>query len=150
LPYPDAKVTEKFCFGGACLYKNCDEDDAFKNSVINSFFLTIIAPNIRKKRPELVSLVLGRSFLWCVYSEFHYMVPEDVKNEIKKGLGEVRTWETNSEKNPIIQQQVFVTGNQGSVYLDKFKIVVIEQMIWKKMGLGITERFDKVFWWQSS
>ena len=38
LPYPDAKVAEKLCFGGACIYKNCDEDDAFKNSVINSFF----------------------------------------------------------------------------------------------------------------
>jgi hypothetical protein len=119
LPYPDAKVAEKLCFGGACIYKNCDEDDAFKNSVINSFLLTIVVPNIRKKLPELVSLVLGRSFLWCVYSEFHYMVPEDVKNEIKKGLGEVRTWETNSEKNPIIQQQVLVTGNQGSVFLDE-------------------------------
>jgi hypothetical protein len=87
--------------------------------VINSFLPTIVVPNIKKKLPELVSLVLGWLFLWCVYSEFNYMVPEDVKNEIKKGLAEVRTWETNSEKNPTIQQQVLVTGNQGLVLLDK-------------------------------
>jgi hypothetical protein len=36
LPYLDAKVAEKLCFGGACIYKNCDKHDTFKNSVINS------------------------------------------------------------------------------------------------------------------
>jgi hypothetical protein len=81
-PYPDAKVAEKLCFGGECIYKNCDKDDDFRNSVINSFLLPIAVPNIRKKLPESVSLLLGRSFFWCVYSEFHYVVPEDVKNEI--------------------------------------------------------------------
>jgi len=79
LPYPDAKVAEKLCFGGACIYKNCDEDDVFKNSVINNFLLTIVVPNIRKKLPESVSLVLGRSLLWCAFSDFHYMIPEDMK-----------------------------------------------------------------------
>jgi hypothetical protein len=58
LPYPDAKVTEKFCFGGACLYKNCDEDDAFKNSVINSYFsaeqLMVIQSSLMLLRKELI------------------------------------------------------------------------------------------------
>jgi hypothetical protein len=145
LPYPDAKVAEKLCFGGACIYKNCDEDDAFKNSVINSFLLTIVVPNIRKKLPELVSLVLGRLFLWCVYSEFHYMVPEDVKNEIKKGLGEVRTWETNSEKNPIIQQQVLVTGNQGSVFLDEILDSVDQANDLEENGVGNNREIRRGF-----
>jgi hypothetical protein len=88
------------------------------SKILLSTLLTIVVPNIRKKLPELVSLVLGRSFLWCVYSEFNYMVQEDVKNEIKKGLGEVRTWETNSEKNPIIQLQVL--GIKAQYFETKF------------------------------
>jgi hypothetical protein len=37
------------------------------------------------------------------------------------GKGEVRTLETNSEKNPIFKQQALVTGNQGSVFLVKIQ-----------------------------
>jgi hypothetical protein len=75
LPYPDAIVAGKLCFGGACIYDNCDEYGAFKKSVINNVLLIIVVPNTKKKLPELVSLVLGQLLLWCLYSEFHYMVP---------------------------------------------------------------------------
>jgi hypothetical protein len=30
LPYPVTKMSEKLCLGGACIYKNLGDDDAFK------------------------------------------------------------------------------------------------------------------------
>ena len=40
----EAKVAEKLCFEGACTYKNCNEDDAFKKFCYQQFFTDHCCP----------------------------------------------------------------------------------------------------------
>ena len=45
LPYPDAKVAEKLCGGGPCFYVS---DPGLNATMINTFVLSCVVPNIRK------------------------------------------------------------------------------------------------------
>jgi hypothetical protein len=49
------------------------------------FCLTIVVPNSNNKLSALVSLVLWQLLWWCVNSEVHSMVLEDLKNENNPG-----------------------------------------------------------------
>ncbi|KAI2507233.1 hypothetical protein MHU86_7190 [Fragilaria crotonensis] len=53
LPYPDAKVAEKLCGGGPCLYVS---DLALNAMMMNTFVLSHIVPNIRKRLPDSTCL----------------------------------------------------------------------------------------------
>ena len=46
------------------------------------------------------------------------MIPEDTKYEIKLEAIEEKQWEATIEKS-FLKQQVLVTGNQGTVFLDE-------------------------------
>ena len=65
LPYPDAKVTEKLCGGGACFYL---PNPWFDAAMMNTFILSHGIPNVRKRLPESACLVLGRALIWLIFS----------------------------------------------------------------------------------
>jgi hypothetical protein len=60
LPYPDAKVAEKLCGGGPCFYMS---DLGLNATMMNTFALSRVVPNIRKRLPESACLVLGKALL---------------------------------------------------------------------------------------
>ncbi len=63
LPYPDAKVAEKLCGGGPCFYVL---DPGLTATMMNTFVLSRVVPNIRKRLPESACLVLGKALLWLI------------------------------------------------------------------------------------
>ena len=48
LPYPDAKVVKKLCGGGPCFYMS---DPGLDATMMNTFVLSCVVPNIRKATP---------------------------------------------------------------------------------------------------
>jgi hypothetical protein len=65
LPYPDAKVDEKLCGGGPCFYVS---DPGLDATMVITFVLSCVVPNIRKRLPESACLVLGKALLWLICS----------------------------------------------------------------------------------
>ena len=140
LPYPDAKVAEKLCIGGACYYLFPNEDPNNLNGgvvvldetignyieMMKTFVLTEVVPNIRKRLPESCALVLGKALLWFIYSNdaiSNNFLPEEFKNRIKNNLSEILTASgspppVDGDFNPIRRVPVVVSGDQGSVFID--------------------------------
>jgi len=66
LPFPDAKVAEKLCIGGACYYlfseeltNNAVDAGISTIAMMKTFILSNVVPKIRKKLPDSAALVLG-------------------------------------------------------------------------------------------
>ena len=133
LPYPDAKVAEKLCIGGACYYlfpeelTTNNEVEAGQSTIgmIKTFILSNVVPNIRKKLPDSAALVLGKALLWLIYSPFdatHNIVPQEFKTRIRMELNEVVSAGVDGvdcsapNYNPIRRVPVIVTGDQGCVW----------------------------------
>lgn len=115
LPYPDAKVAEKLCGGGACFYVYDATTDAM---MMNSFVLSHVVPNIRKRLPESACLVLGRALLWLIFSPVvDQYIPGDLKGKVLSEWEHIRG-EVDAELNPIKQMAVAVSGDHGAVYID--------------------------------
>jgi hypothetical protein len=77
LPYPDAKVAEKLCGGGPCSYV---PDPGLDATMMNTFVLSRVVPNIRKQLPESACLVLVKALLWLICSPVaHKFIPSDFK-----------------------------------------------------------------------
>jgi hypothetical protein len=108
LPYPDAKVAEKLCIGGACYYYLFPNEDANYNTdvineaignhidMMNTFLLTEVVPNIHKYLPKSCALVLGNkeALLWFIYCNdaiANNFLPENFRNRVKKELREKLT-----------------------------------------------------------
>ena len=60
LPYPDAKVAEKMFGGGPYFYVL---DPGLDSTMMNTFVLSRVVPNIRTQLPELAYLVFGKALL---------------------------------------------------------------------------------------
>jgi hypothetical protein len=134
LPYPDAKVAEKLCMGGACYYlfpeeltNNEVEAGTSTIAMLKTFVLSNVVPNIRKKLPDSAALVLGKALLWLIYSPYdatHNLVPQEFKLRIRMELNEVVSAGVSGvdcnapNYNPIRKAPVIVTGDQGCVYID--------------------------------
>ena len=134
LPFPDAKVAEKLCIGGACYYLfpeelTSNEVKAGQSMIgmLKTFILSNVVPNIRKRLPDSAALVLGKALLWLIYSPYdatHNLVPQEMKNRIQMEWNEIvlagdSAVDCNlSEYNPIRRVPVVVTGDQGCVYID--------------------------------
>jgi Transcriptional activator of glycolytic enzymes len=135
LPFPDAKVAEKLCIGGACYYlfpeelSNTEVDEAGNSTIamLKTFILSNVVPNTRKRLPDSAALVLGKALLWLIYSPYnatHNVVPQDLKNRIRMewneivSAGDVNLDCNSTEYNPIRRVPVVVTGDQGCVYID--------------------------------
>ena len=67
LPYPDAKVAVVLCGGGPCLYQTNPVVDV---AMMDSFILSHVVPNIRKRLPDSICLVLGKALMWMLVPRF--------------------------------------------------------------------------------
>ena len=119
LPYPDAKVAEKLCGGGACFYIN---DPTLDATMMNSFVLSHVVPNVRKRLPDSACLVLGRALLWLICSPVaDEYVPMSLKTNVLSEWIHIRgpaDPDNEAMANPIKQMAVTVTGDHGAVYID--------------------------------
>jgi hypothetical protein len=137
LPYPDAKVAEKLCIGGACFYMFPNKDANVNGGVVDAtignniemlktFVLTQVVPNIRRRVPESCALVLGKAFLWFYYCNdavSENFLLEEFKRRIKLELKEILAASGGVDVeienfNPIRRVPVIVSGDQGSVFFD--------------------------------
>ena len=136
LPYPDAKVAEKLCFGGACYYlfpeevTNIATEEGRESTaaMMKTYILSHVVPNIRKRLPDSAALVLGKALLWLIYSPYdatNHLVPQAFKDRIRLELNEIVTATVRGgvdcnapDYNPIQRVPVVVTGDQGCVYID--------------------------------
>ena len=116
LPYPDAKVAEKLCGGGACYYI-CDP--TLDATMMNAFVLSHVVPNIKKRLPDSACLVLGKALLWLICSPVaDDYVPEALKQKVLSEWEHVRGDDVDEELSPIKQMAVTVSGDHGAVYID--------------------------------
>ena len=120
LPYPDCKVAEKLCIGGPCFYL---VDTSICNSnILATFILTKVVPNIRRRLPDSVSIILGKAVLWLVFSSVaNNFVSTNYVERVKADLGETGIVVPEG-KNPILKMPVLVSGDQGAVYIDELPL----------------------------
>ena len=135
LPYPDAKVAETLCIGGACYYlfpeeltnEGAEEGRANMTAMMKTYILSNVVPNIRRRLPEAAALVLGKALLWLIYSMYdatNNVVPQNFRNRIRREINEIVSAAdaevdcNDPGYNPIRRVPVVVTGREGCVYID--------------------------------
>ena len=103
LPYPDAKVAEKLCGGGACFYL---PNPRYDPVMMNTFVLSHVVPNVRRRLPESACLVLGRALMWLIFSPVvDEYIPAEMKEKVVSEWAHVRgdvDKGEDEEVNPII------------------------------------------------
>ena len=124
LPYPDCKVAEKLCIGGPCFYL---VDASICNSnILTTFILTKVVPNIRRRLPDSVSIVLGKAMLWLVFSSVaNSFISMNYIEQVKSDLVETGIVVPEG-RNPILKIPVLVSGDQGAVYIDELPLTVVD------------------------
>ena len=126
LPYPDAKVAEKLCGGGPCFYVS---DPGLDATMMNTFVLSRVVPNIRKRLPESACLVLGKALLWLICSPVaDEYIPSDFKRDVLSDWEHVRGADFDAELNPIKKMAVAVSGDHGAVYIDMVGTVEVDRI----------------------
>jgi hypothetical protein len=122
LPYPDAKVAEKLCGGGACFYL---PNPRYDPVMLDSFVLNHVVRNVKKRLPDSVCLVLGRALMWLIFSPVaDEYVPIDMKERVVAEWSHVRgdvdedDNENEQDLMPIRQTAVTVSGDHGAVFID--------------------------------
>jgi len=137
LPYPDAKVCDKLCIGGPCKYvirENC--------GLSEDFILQYVTPNIKKRFPREVALILGYALMWVIFSpNGKDVVPESIYDRVTMAFASVRRGDENL--NPIRKIPLVVTGNDGQVYIVNL-LNGLSQM--KGLGIMIGNQFHLQFW----
>jgi hypothetical protein len=124
LPYPDAKVAEKLCGGGPCFYVS---DPGLDATMMNTFVLSRVVPNIRKRLPESTCLVLGKALLWLICSPVaDEYVPSEFKREVLLEWEHVRGADVDPTLNPIKQMAVTVSGDHGAVFIDMLGTIDVD------------------------
>ncbi|KAI2497781.1 hypothetical protein MHU86_16723 [Fragilaria crotonensis] len=117
LPYPDCKVAEKLCMGGACYY--VIDNSLCNSNTLKTFVLTKVVPNIRQRLPESAAIVLGKAVLWLVYSSVACdFISATDRDRVKADLADTGTVILDGQ-NPIAKVPIIVSGNQGTVFIDE-------------------------------
>jgi hypothetical protein len=124
LPYPDCKVAEKLCMGGACYY--LINNSICNSNVMTTFILTKVVPNIRRRLPDSTAIVLGKAVLWLVFSSVASdFISTGDQDRVKRELSETGIVIAEGQ-NPISKVPVLVSGNQGTVFIDEIPTTSIE------------------------
>jgi hypothetical protein len=122
LPYPDCKVAEKLCIGGPCYY--LINNSICNPSVLTTFILTKVIPNVRRRLPDSTCIVLGKAVLWLVFSSVtNNFISIEYCNELKADLAETGIAIADGQ-NPITRMPVLVSGDQGTVFIDELVAAV--------------------------
>ena len=146
LPYPDAKVANRLCIGGPCYYvmdgeleqtgsgtgdssNNNNNSTTCMLTMMTSFILGAVVPNIRKRMSESCTLVLGKALLWYLFSpecmEACEYIPvlAAMRHQVRRQFFEIaRAADVSGieevDYNPIRKVPVIVSGDQGSVMIE--------------------------------
>ena len=111
LPWPDIKVAQMLCMGGACKYIIKRD-----SGVSNSFVFEFVVPNIRKRFCDEVTLLFGIALLYHIHRDEHNQVPSFLKRRVFDALPTVSR---TPNINPVARVPVVCTGNDGEVYIDE-------------------------------
>ena len=98
------------CLGGACKYIVKNE-----SGVSDDFIFEFVAPNIRKRLVDDVTLILGTALLYFIYQDEDNQVPSCIKRRVFDAMPTVSR---TPNENPVAQIPVICTGNDGEVYID--------------------------------
>ena len=121
LPYPDCKVAEKLCIGGPCFY--LIDSSICNSNILTTFILTKVVPNIRRRLPDSVAIVLGKAVLWTVFSSVaNSFVSADYCERLKADLMDTGIV-VPPGRNPVVKMPVLVSGDQGTVFMDEIPLV---------------------------
>ena len=121
LPYPDCKVAEKLCIGGPCFY--LIDTSLCNSSILTTFILTKVVPNIRRRLPDSASIVLGKAILWLIFSSVaNSFVSTDYCEQLKTDLSDTGIVIPEG-RSPILKMPVLVSGDQGTVYIDELPAI---------------------------
>ncbi|KAI2511670.1 hypothetical protein MHU86_2736 [Fragilaria crotonensis] len=132
LPYPDAKVAEKLCGGGPCFYVS---DPALDATMMNTFVLSHVVPNIRKRLPDSACLVLGKALLWLICSPVaDEYIPNDFKRDVLLEWEHVCGADYDAELNPIKKMAVTVSGDHGEVFIDMVGTIEVDGVAGQEHG----------------
>ena len=121
LPYPDAKVADVLCGGCPCINVNNPAVDAV---MMNSFILSHVVPNVRKRLPELACLVLGKAWMWLIASSVaDVYVSVEVKDQVLLDwahvcAGNLEEGRTDVHRNSKQKLAVEVSDDHGAVFID--------------------------------
>ncbi|KAI2494041.1 hypothetical protein MHU86_20484 [Fragilaria crotonensis] len=113
LPYPDAKVGAVLCGGGPCIYKT---NPAVDSAMMDSFVLSHVVPNARKRLPDSACLVLGKALMWMITSPFaDDHIPVEFKDKVLSDWAHVcgGDSELDAEQSAIYKNPVQKTGGCG-------------------------------------
>ena len=111
LPWPDIKVAQMLCVGGACKYVITRE-----SGVSNEFVFEFVVPNIKKRFNADVTLILGTALLYLIFEDEHRVVPRVLRERVLQAL---HTVSRTPRENPVKRIPVVCTGNDGEVYIDE-------------------------------
>ena len=110
LPWPDLKVAQMLCLGGACRYE-------LQNGVTDQFVLTHVVPSIRANLDDDISVIFGTALMYSIFciSDDTNNVPPSLRNRVRNAYkNEVE----DPNKAPVRRVSVICTGNEGEIYID--------------------------------
>jgi hypothetical protein len=87
--------------------------------MMNTFVLSCVVPNVRKRLPESACLVFGKALLWLIcFPVADKYILSDFKRNVLLEWEHVRGADFDAELNPIKKMAVTVSGNHGAVFID--------------------------------
>jgi hypothetical protein len=113
LPYPDAKVAAKLCIGGPCMY-------ALKTNsgVSDDWLAEYVVPNILRRFPRQVGMVLGRALLWACFDEvMKELLPAALLTRILTAYAAIRRLPEG--ESPVKKVLLVVTGDEDQVNIEE-------------------------------
>ena len=122
LPCPDVKVGAVLCGGGAFIYKI---NPVVDSAVMDSFVLSHVVPNVRKRLPDSACLVCGKALMWMITTHFaDDHVPMEVRDKVLSdwahvcgGDSELDAEQIAMYKNPNQKLAAVVSGDFGAVFI---------------------------------
>ncbi len=116
ISYSDAKVAEKLCGGSPCFYVL---ESGLNATTLNTFVLSRVVPNIKKRLPESTCLVLDQALLWLICSPVADKYgPSEFKREVLSEWEHVCGADVDPTMNPIKQMAVTLSDDHGAVFID--------------------------------
>ena len=108
LDYIDAKVAAVLCRSGVCHYVSDDP------AIDDNWLVANVTPHINEVFGRSLAILFGKPLLWLAYSDRAGIMPPSMLDHIRVGYESIRS----RPGIPIVRRMVFVSGEQGTVYMD--------------------------------
>jgi hypothetical protein len=119
LLYPDTKVAEALCVGGAVKY-------ALRrgSGISEQWILDHVSVHIQRHTPRLVAVVLGTALLWAIYNDELGTIINDEFSASVKSVARQLNSNLPADMNPVRKIPILVRGDGGSMTITE---VVLEE-----------------------